>query len=103
MRKATKADRTRAIEILYKAYKDNPTFTWVVKKSTPQQFEKRVKYLCGFLFDIISPIGGVYITSYNDGICMLYNINDKKDTLYSWILNIKLAFKVVGVSRSLEY
>lgn len=102
MRKATKADRERAIEILYKAYKDNPTFTWVVKDGTPEQFEERVKYLCGFLFDSISLIGGVYMTSYNDGICMIYNINDKKNSLQSWILQIKLAFKVIGITRALE-
>lgn len=102
MRKATKADRNRAIEILYKAYKDNPTFTWVVKPGSPEQFEDRTKQLCGFLFDNILQIGGVYMTSYNDGICMIYNINDKKNTAYSWYLQIKLAFNVIGITRALE-
>jgi hypothetical protein len=102
MRKATKEDRERAIDILYKAYKDNPTFTWVVKESKPQQFEERVKYLCGFLFDSILLIGGVYMTSFNDGICMIYNSKAKKSFISSWILQIGLALKVVGISRSLE-
>lgn len=101
MRIATKKDRARVIEIIYKAYKDNPRFLSMIKEGTDAQFKQRLKWLSEFLFDTIEPIKSVFITSFGDGICMVYKNTDRKETLYTWYLQIKMALRVIGLRRSL--
>jgi hypothetical protein len=102
MRVATKSDRKRVIEIIFKAYKDNPRFLSMIKPGTDEQFKKRLKWLSEFLFDTIEPLKSVFITSLGDGICMVYKNTDRKETLYTWYLQIKMAIRVIGIFRGLE-
>lgn len=102
MRVATKEDRNRVVEIVHKAYKDNPRFLSMIKPGTQAQFEQRLQWLSEFLFDTIEPIKSVYITSFGNGMCMVYKNTDRKETLYSWYLQIKMALRVIGLGRALK-
>jgi hypothetical protein len=100
MKVATKQDRERAVDILTRAYVDVPGVLAIVKETG--DVRKRVKALCEYCFDTMQPIGGVYITTCNNGVAMVYQTKDKKFRWGGLIDQIVLIFKAVGISRALK-
>lgn len=93
MRKATKSDIPKLIEILTKSFKENRSANYVLKnKNTlPKLFDYSIAK--GFLF------GDVWINEDQTACAILINPKNKKFTFNSIWLDLKLIFQVVGLTR----
>lgn len=97
VREAQKSDKKLAIELLCNSFGDNPAVFWVVKKDN--KLQKRLKRLAEYMFEVGLGKGGVYLSSDEKAIGICYHMNKKINVLKMVLLQIKMAFGVIGLSR----
>lgn len=97
MERASVNDRGAVVDVLVKAFDDNKSVNYVVKQDADRR--TRIRGLMEYSFDICSAFGEVWVSKDRNG-CALVLFKDKQQTtLSSILLDIKLAIKVIGLSR----
>lgn len=93
IRKATKQDRDKIIEILVSSFQDNLSVNYVIKNN---HSVKAIEALMAYSYDMCMKFGEVLITENRDACALLLFSNEKKMVI-TW--DIKLALRAIGINR----
>lgn len=97
MQRANINDRAVVVDILVKAFDQNKSVNYVIKQDDNRN--DRIRGLMEYSFDTCNAFGEVWVSENRNG-CALVLFRDKQPTTFSSILlDLKLAFKVIGLSR----
>lgn len=97
MIKATYSDKKTVIDILCQSFDTNISVNYVVKQGGKR--EKRIRKLMEYSFDVCIMFGTVYLSK-DKNACALTLLPDlKKMTLKSILLDLKMAFSCIGLTR----
>lgn len=102
MRKANITDKKLVSEILVSAFsplKENNSINLVVKQD--ENRIERMQVLMEYLFERAISFGEIFISDNNKACLLLKFPHKEKITLKTIILDIKLAFKCIGIERVL--
>lgn len=99
MRKALKKDQSKAVEILSRSFRSNPSVNAVIKNDS--RANERIKALCQYSFKTALLRDGAYISSNEKGIALCYRYNYKKESFADYWNQFLLATKAIGFSRVL--
>ena len=97
MRRAEETDRALVVDILVKSFYDNKSVNHVVKQDRHKT--KRMKALMEYSFDLCLSFGEIWISDGNTGCALLLYPREKKQTLRSVLLDIKVAIFAIGLLR----
>ena len=97
MRIAGPEDLTPIVDLLVRAYQDNPTLLRIV--GTHKGSTRRMRILFRVSVADAMKINSVHITDNGHGIAVIYPIADKPGSLWS---QLKLVFSVSGLSRGIK-
>ncbi|MCD9017564.1 GNAT family N-acetyltransferase [Parachryseolinea silvisoli] len=97
MRRAEDTDRALVVDILVKSFHDNKSVNHVVKQDRHKA--KRMKALMEYSFDLCLSFGEIWIGDGNTGCALILYPREKKQTLRSILLDIKVAIFAIGLLR----
>ena len=97
MRKATKNDRKRFIDIMSESFDTNPSVNWTVKQDNKRQ--KRYRLLAGFVFNQALRRDAIYFSSDDEGIIIFYKYNDFKTFFIEIFEKLLLTLRVISIER----
>src|SRR5688572_10494598 len=97
MRRADETDRALVVDILVKSFHDNNSVNHVVKQGRHK--EKRMKALMEYSFDLCLLFGEIWISDGDTGCALMLYPREKKRTLRSVLLDIKVATFAIGLLR----
>jgi hypothetical protein len=96
MIKAGSSDKDLVIDILTKAFDTNKSANYIVKQDKKRI--KRLEALMDYSFEMCHRFGKVYLSDDKKG-CALILYPDKKSTLNSILLDVKLILRAIGVEN----
>ena len=97
MRKAAYSDKALVVDILSRAFNANPSVNYIIRQD--QQREERIRKLMAYSFEQCWSFGGVYLSDDRQGCALTLLPDTKKTTLSTILLDIQLAFSVIGIGR----
>jgi ribosomal protein S18 acetylase RimI-like enzyme len=97
MERARVNDREAVVDVLVKAFDDNKSVNYVVKQDVDRR--TRMRGLMEYSFDICNAFGEVWVSEDRNGCALVLFKDKQRTTLSSILLDIKLAIKVIGLSR----
>lgn len=97
MIKAHYSDKDRVIDILSRSFVENKSVNYVVKQDKKKL--KRFQYLMDYCFEVCWKRGEVYMTKDKKGAALLVIPQNKKTNLKAILLDLKLAFRTIGLIR----
>lgn len=89
-------DKSLVIDILTKAFDNNKSANYIVKQDAKRI--KRLEALMAYSFEMCFRFGKVYLSDDKKG-CALILYPDKKSTLNSVLLDVKLILRAIGVEN----
>lgn len=98
MIKASYKDKDLVIDLLSNAFDENKSVNDVAKRGKGRK--KRIKRLFGYSFRMSLLFGEVLLSDDKRGCALIIYPHKKRATIYTLLLDIKLAFSVVGISRA---
>lgn len=103
MQKANYNDKPLVIEILAKSFNSNSSVNYIIKQDSKK--EKRIRALMDYSFEVCSAFGDVFLSDDKKACALIVYPDNKKATLKSILLDIKLIFQAVGfdnISKTLK-
>lgn len=97
MRRATKADKVKVVDIIAESFEHNPSVNWAIKQDKKRK--SRLHVLAEYAFNTINRREGVYISSDEEGVILFYKENAYKEGFADYIDQAKMAINAVGLSR----
>lgn len=97
MKKATYSSKSLIIDILSKSFESNQSVNYIV-----QQDEKRlqrIRSLMDYSFEVCYAFGDVFLSDDKNACALVLYPQQKKTTLKSILLDIKLIFNCVGITN----
>jgi GNAT superfamily N-acetyltransferase len=100
MMKNPAVDQQRITEILTGAFDTNKSVSFIVGSESGKA--RRIKNLMWYGLALCSRYGKVFLSS-DKNACALVQLPHKRSfSLYAWLLDLQLVFKVIGLSRLLK-
>jgi GNAT superfamily N-acetyltransferase len=96
MIKATPNDRALVVNILSQAFDDNQSVNYIVKQDSKRV--KRIRVLMDYSFEVCSLFGAVYLSNDKKACALILFPDQKRPTLKSILLDLKLILFCVGLS-----
>ena len=94
MIRATVEDKNRIVNILSNAFDDNKSVNYIIPQNAKRK--ERIRKLMAYSFDVCYLMGDVFLSD-DKKACALILLPDKKTiSLRSILLDVKLAFLVIG-------
>ncbi len=90
MRKATKFDQQKVVDIISKSFAENPGVNWMFKKGGDHK--RKMKSLASYVFMKGLVRNGVYISSNEKGVAICYPFNDMKFSLTEILYQLRFVF-----------
>lgn len=97
MRKCTKADRSKVIDIITASFDTNPSVNRVIKNDTKRK--ERIKALADYSFKTSLLRDGAFISSDEQGVALCYKYNIRKEGLKDYWNQLILVGKAIGIGR----
>lgn len=97
MRKATKKDKRLVIDLLTRSFQDNKSVNYIILND--HQYIRRIAALMDYSFEVCMRYGEVFLSEDNKGCALLLYPHQKKTSLFSIWLDVKLIFSAIGFSR----
>lgn len=97
MIKADHTDKEHILSILTPAFNSNKSVNYVVKQDSKRQ--ERIRALMDYSFEICRQWGEVYLSDDRKAAALLLYPHQKKTTTKAIGLDVKLAFKALGLSN----
>lgn len=97
MIKANYTDKPLVVDILSKAFDTNKSINYLVKQDSKR--DNRIKALMEYSFDICYSFGQVFLSNDKKACALVLFPDNKKTTLKSVLLDLKLAFSCIGLTR----
>lgn len=94
--KAVHTDKNLVVDILVHSFADNKSINYIVKQDSRR--EARLRKLMAYSFEICYRFGEVYLTE-DKKACALILFPHKKRSLSAILLDLDLAFSVIGLSN----
>jgi GNAT superfamily N-acetyltransferase len=94
MNKANAADKILIVDILSESFDNNPSVNYIIRQDDKRR--KRIKALMSYSFDICSLFGDVWLTGDRKACALVLYPDQKKTTLKTIWLDIKLIFQAIG-------
>lgn len=100
MRLANRADKNRVVTIISEAYRSNPSILWIIKNDA--KIEKRIRILAEYCFEFGIVKKGLYLTQDNNGLCIVYDMNNHSNSFTLFLNTIRLAIFGITLPRLRE-
>ncbi len=97
MIRAELKDKNLIADILTKSFKDNKSVNYIVKQDDKR--EQRLRSLMEYSFDICYHFGDIFLTDDKKGCALVVLPDEKKTTVKSVLLDLKLIFSCIGLSN----
>lgn len=97
MRKADREDKSKVIEIISAAYLSNPSILWILKNDS--KVKQRIKILASYCFELGIAKNGLHISNDGYGLCIVYQLNNKKSSFRLFMQTIRLALFGITIFR----
>lgn len=94
---ANHTDRERIVDILSSSFDDNKSVNYIIKQDSERQV--RLKKLMEYSFDSCRLFGDVFLTEDKKGCALIIKPDEKKTSLKSILLDVKLVLGVVGIGN----
>jgi predicted N-acetyltransferase YhbS len=96
MRKATANDKALVVDMLTKSFDDNQSVNYIILQDRKRI--QRIRSLMDYSFEVCSLFGEVYLSNDRKACALILYSHQKKTTLKSVWLDMKLIFKAIGLS-----
>ncbi|MCD2422567.1 GNAT family N-acetyltransferase [Niabella pedocola] len=100
MIKAREQDRPVVVQILTEAFNDNKSVNYIIPQDAKRQ--KRIRLLMEYAFDVCMLSGEVFLTEEGNGCALVLFPDQKKASLQTMGLDLKLAVKATGIRNALK-
>ena len=100
MRKATKADKDKVIDIISSTFETNPGVNWMIKKRGSNN--KKIHRLASYAFLKSFLREGVYISSNEKGVALCYRFNYQVFSIREVIYQLRFALFSINLWRILK-
>jgi ribosomal protein S18 acetylase RimI-like enzyme len=97
MKKATRLDKALVIDILTNTFESNQSVNYIVKQDKDRI--KRIKSLMEYSFKVCNQFGEIYLSENKEACALILYPDQKRTTLSSILLDVKLIFSSVGLSN----
>jgi ribosomal protein S18 acetylase RimI-like enzyme len=97
MRRAEKNDRALVVDILVKSFYDNRSVNHIVKQDMRK--DNRITALMKYAFDLCLSFGEIWVSHDNEGCALTFFPKKKSTSLYSFLLDVKVAGAAIGLLR----
>lgn len=97
MLRANHSDRERIVDILSSSFDDNKSVNYIIKQDSRRP--ERLKKLMEYSFDYCRLFGDVFLTEDKKGCALIIKPDEKKTSLKSILLDVRLALSVVGIGN----
>lgn len=97
MRKATKIDKDKVVDILSRTFDNNPGVNWMLRKGG--NHNTKIRSLVNYAFIKALLREGVYISSNEKGIALCYRHNYKVFSITEILLQIKFALISISIKN----
>lgn len=97
MKKATYESKQLIKEILYQSFKENLSVNYIAKQDLKQ--EQRIKALMDYSLEVCYLFGDVYLSDDNKACALVLYPDQKKTTLKSILLDLKLMLNCIGIEN----
>jgi ribosomal protein S18 acetylase RimI-like enzyme len=97
MKKASYENKALITEILYQSFKENKSVNYIVKQDSKR--ENRIKSLMDYSFDVCYLFGDIYLSEDDKACALVLYPEQKKATLKSISLDIKLMLNCIGIGN----
>jgi len=97
MKIANRDHKKLILDILSNAFDDNQSINYIVKQDRNRA--KRIRSLMDYSFEICFLYGKIFLSDNNEACALILNPLNKKTTLQSICLDIKLIFQSVGLKN----
>lgn len=95
MRKATKHDKDKVVDIISKTFASNPGVNWMLKKGGDHN--KKLEKLASYAFIKGVLRDGVYISSNEKGVAICYKYNYKKVSIIEFLYQIRFVLSSINL------
>ncbi len=99
MKAATINDKEQVISIIMESFHNNPSVNRVIKNDHKREY--RLYALAEYAFNKAFRRKGVWLSDDGQGLAIFYRYNERKEDLIDYWNQVKLAFKAIGLFRSL--
>ena len=99
MRKATTADRSLIVNIISKAFSENRSVNYVIRKKDLGSNIRSIEKLVDYAFKVCLHNGEVWLNDKNQGCVMFQRPHEKKFSITSLLWDVQLAFRCIGIFR----
>lgn len=96
MKEAKRKDKSKIVEILSASFDKNASLNYIVKQDCRRR--QRIVALMDYSFELCLRFGKVYLTEEHDACALVLNPNRKNGSIWSLWQQVKLVFKVIGLS-----
>lgn len=100
MRKATKNDKDKVVDILSRTFEKNPGVNWILRKGGDH--DKKIRSLLNYAFVKALLRDGVYISSNEMGVALCYQFNYKKFHFIELLYQLKFVFTAIDLKRIIK-
>lgn len=100
MKAATQQDQEKVVSIIMESFYDNPSVNLVIKNDRKRDLRLRV--LAEYAFKKALRRNGVWLSDDDQGLAIFYRYNERKADLFDFWNQVKLAFRAIGLFRSLQ-
>ncbi|MFC4212460.1 GNAT family N-acetyltransferase [Pedobacter lithocola] len=100
MKRAVKKDKVLVINILAKAFDDNQSVNYIVRQDDNR--EKRIRALMDYSFEVCNRFGEIWLGDDRKSCALILYPHQKKITLVTVWLDIKLVCQALGLSGILK-
>lgn len=97
MRKAGYSDKPLVVDMLTRSFNGNPSVNYIVKQDSKRGL--RIKKLMEYSFEICFAFGSIFLSDNQKACALLLFPDQKKISLKTIGLDIKLALGVIGLKR----
>ncbi|WP_304066888.1 GNAT family N-acetyltransferase [Pedobacter glucosidilyticus] len=97
MKKANYQNKTTIINILTQSFDANQSVNYIVKQDSKR--EQRIKILMNYSFEVCYLFGEVFLSDDRKACALVLYPDQKKTTLKSILLDVKLMFKSIGIEN----
>ena len=97
MRKVTKNDEEKVVDIITATFLENPGVNWLLRKGGSK--EKKVRTLAAYAFIKAFLRDGVYLSSNEKGVALCYKYNLKIFSLKEFLYELKFALFAIDLRR----
>lgn len=97
MKRATRNDKERVVEILTQTFENNPGSIWLLRKGVDRR--KGIRRLCLYVFYKALAHEGVYISSNKMGVAICYRVNKKRFLFMELFTMLWFAITSISLSR----